>query len=94
MACAWNGEQPAKTTNGDLFGDVNSCVVKFNKAGKYITHWGREATGAGDFGLVHHAARDAQRSVADRSNYRVQIFDQDGKFLGKWTDAGSRFGLY
>jgi mannose-6-phosphate isomerase-like protein (cupin superfamily) len=32
--------------------------------------------------------------VADRCNKRVQIFDQNGKFLGKWTDVGSPFGLY
>ena len=32
-------------------------------------------------------------NVANRSNKRVQIFDQDGKFLGKWTDVGSPLGL-
>jgi DNA-binding beta-propeller fold protein YncE len=32
--------------------------------------------------------------VADRSNKEVQIFDQSGKFLGKWSDVGSPWGLY
>ncbi len=31
--------------------------------------------------------------VADRTNERVQIFDQDGKFLSKWTDIGAPWGL-
>jgi DNA-binding beta-propeller fold protein YncE len=32
--------------------------------------------------------------VADRTNERVQIFDQRGKFLAKWTDVGAPWGLY
>ena len=32
--------------------------------------------------------------VTDRVNKRVQIFDQQGKFLGKWTDLGVPQGLY
>ncbi len=32
--------------------------------------------------------------VTDRVNKRVQIFDPQGKFLGKWTDLGVPQGLY
>ena len=31
--------------------------------------------------------------VADRRNERIQIFDESGKFLGKWTDIGAPWGL-
>lgn len=94
--------RPANLTfapNGDFFvadGYVNSRVVRFNKDGEYITHWGRKGTGDGEFDLVHDVALDSQGRVyvGDRSNKRVQIFDQNGKFLGKWTDVGSPFGLY
>jgi hypothetical protein len=50
----------------------------------------------GEFDLVHDVALDAQGRVyvADRTNQRVQIFDENGKFLGKRTDVGSPFGLY
>src|SRR5580698_547355 len=93
--------RPANLTfapNGDLFvadGYVNSRVIRFNKDGEYITHWGHKGTADGEFDLVHDVALDAQGRVyvADRSNKRVQIFDQNGKFLGKWTDVGSPFGL-
>jgi DNA-binding beta-propeller fold protein YncE len=84
--------------NGDFYladGYVNSRVIKFNKDGEYITHWGRKGTGDGEFNLVHDVTLDAQGRVyvADRTNQRVQIFDANGKFLGKWTDIGAPWGL-
>ena len=32
--------------------------------------------------------------VADRANNRLQIFDQDGKFLEEWKQFGRPSGLY
>ncbi|MFL6414456.1 MAG: hypothetical protein ACJ74Y_02160 [Bryobacteraceae bacterium] len=31
--------------------------------------------------------------IADRENDRIQIFDQSGKFLGKWSNLGAAWGL-
>jgi sugar lactone lactonase YvrE len=32
--------------------------------------------------------------VGDRSNRRIQIFDQDGRFLEEWTQFGSPSGMF
>ena len=89
----------AFTPNGDFYisdGYVNSRVIKFNRDGEYLTHWGTKGAGDGEFTLVHDVCLDSRGRVyvADRSNSRIQIFDGDGKFLGKWTDVGQPWGIY
>jgi DNA-binding beta-propeller fold protein YncE len=84
--------------NGDFYisdGYINSRVLKFNREGDYLLHWGRKGKGDGEFDLVHDVAVDSRGRVyvADRTNQRVQIFDGNGKFLGKWTDVGAPWGL-
>jgi DNA-binding beta-propeller fold protein YncE len=88
----------ALAPNGDFYvsdGYVNSRVIKFNREGEYLTHWGKKGTGNGEFNLVHDVTLDSTGRVyvADRTNERVQIFDSGGKFLGKWTDVGAPWGL-
>lgn len=84
--------------NGDFYvsdGYGNSRVIKFNRDGEYLTHWGRKGSGDGEFNLPHDVCLDSAGRVyvADRTNQRVQIFDANGRFLGKWTDVGVPWGL-
>ena len=67
-------------------GYVNSRVVKFNKDGEFLMQWGSSGTGPGQFTLVHSVKVDADRRVyvADRRNGRIQIFDENGRFLDMW----------
>jgi DNA-binding beta-propeller fold protein YncE len=67
-------------------GYVNARVVKFNEDGEYLMQWGSAGTGPGQFNLVHSVKVDADRRVyvADRRNGRIQIFDENGKFLDMW----------
>lgn len=85
--------------NGDFYvadGYGNSRVAKFAKDGSFLTAWGKKGDGPGEFNLPHAVAVDAQGRVyvGDRENYRVQIFDADGKFLDQWKHVGSPWGLH
>ncbi len=69
-------------------GYVNTRVVKFDKEGKVLTTWGTKGAGPGQFNLPHSIDIDRNRRiyVADRSNSRIQIFDENGKYLDQWPD--------
>ena len=73
-------------------GYQNRRIVKFDKTGKYLTSWGSQGSGPGQFGgTVHCVAVDANRRVyvADGGNRRIQVFDENGKFLEEWTGMPS-----
>ena len=67
-------------------GFENNRVVKFDKDGKYLMAWGTKGTGPGQFNVVDAVTVDAKRRVyvTDRFNGRIQIFDENGKFLDQW----------
>jgi DNA-binding beta-propeller fold protein YncE len=69
-------------------GYINTRVVKFDKTGKFLMTWGTPGKGPGQFNLPHSIDidRDRRLYVADRQNSRVQIFDENGKFLDQWPD--------
>ena len=78
--------------NGDFFitqghtpgaGKGDPRVLKFDKNGKFIKTWGGKGTEPGKFDVAHGLAIDAKGLlwVTDRENQRIQIFDQDGKYL-------------
>ena len=73
----------------------NSRVAKFAADGTFITAWGTKGDGPGEFDLPHTilVGPDGRVYVGDRENYRVQIFNADGKFLEQWTHLGSPWGL-
>jgi len=72
-------------------GYTNARVLKFDKDGTLLTSWGNRGTGPGQFQLPHAIAVDRTRRVfvADRMNHRIQIFDQNGKFILQWTQIRS-----
>lgn len=77
-------------------GYTNTRVVKFSKDGEYLMEWGTPGTGPGEFNLVHAVATDDQRRVyvSDRSNHRIQIFDENGNYLDEWANIRSPYCLY
>ena len=67
-------------------------VAKFDKDGKFLLDWGQRGTPPerrpGYFNNVHGIAVDTQTNrvfVNDRNNNRVQVFDENGKYLDEWS---------
>ncbi|HEY7389931.1 MAG TPA: peptidyl-alpha-hydroxyglycine alpha-amidating lyase family protein [Bryobacteraceae bacterium] len=88
--------------NGDIFvvqghtpGRGDPRVLKFDPQGKFLKTWGGRGTGPGQFAVAHGIAIDSkgQLWVTDRENQRVQIFDQNGQFIGELKYAGLPCGL-
>ena len=90
--------------NGDIFvseGHASAAgstarVLKFSKDGKLIKTWGKLGSGPGEFDQPHALAMDSKGRlfVGDRNNNRIEIFDQDGKFLDQWTQFSRPSGVY
>jgi DNA-binding beta-propeller fold protein YncE len=64
-------------------GYINSRVAKVDKNGNWVKSWGEPGSGPGQFNTPHSIATDdgGHVYVADRGNGRIQIFDEDGKYL-------------
>ena len=87
--------------NGDIFvgeghGGANSRILKFSKDGKFIKSIGKKGTGPGEFDQPHALAFDSKGRliVGDRGNNRIQILDQDGKFISQTTEFGRPSGVW
>ena len=67
-------------------------VVKLDKTGKFVAAWGERGEQGKEmrpnyFNVVHGIAADPVTRriyVSDRGNRRMQVFDENGKFLTQW----------
>ena len=82
--------------NANAAPDTVARISKFSKDGKFIKSWGKLGSGPGEFKTPHSLAFDSRGRlfVADRGNVRLQIFDQDGKFLTETKDFSRISGVY
>jgi DNA-binding beta-propeller fold protein YncE len=77
-------------------GNTNARIVKLAPDGKFMKAWGKKGKGPGELDTPHGLAMDSagRLYVADRANSRIQIFDQDGKFIAEWRQFGRPSGLF
>lgn len=78
-------------------GYKNTRIVKFAADGRYEFEWGTKGEAPGQFHLPHGIAVDAQGHVyvCDRSNARLQVFDDRGRFIHQWKgpQIGRPYGV-
>jgi peptidylamidoglycolate lyase len=82
-------------------GYTNTRVVKFDRDGKFLMTWGMRGTPPnetrpGYMNTVHAVAIDKNRRIyiSDRSNSRIQVFDEHGKFLDVWPNVRRPYAFY
>jgi streptogramin lyase len=99
--CCYAPDDVLVAPNGDIFiseghGAGPDLILKLDKTGKPIKSWGGTGSGPGQFDQPHSLAMDSKGRlfVADRNNNRVQIFDQDGKFIDQWYQFSRPSGLF
>ncbi len=80
---AWDAAGNAYISDGY----INSRIAKVDKEGNWLKSWGEPGVQPGHFNTPHSIAVDAHDNiyVADRGNRRIQVFDNDGKFLRQFT---------
>jgi hypothetical protein len=83
---------------GNVFvtdGYGNSRVVKFDKNGRFLKQVGTRGNQPGQLNLPHTMATDAQGNVyvGDRSNVRVQVFDNELNFKAIYDNVGNPWAV-
>lgn len=81
---------------GEAAAPTVARIVKFTKDGTFVKSWGKPGSGPGELRNPHGLAFDSRGRlfVADRGNNRLQIFDQDGRFLAEWNQFGRPSGIF
>jgi sugar lactone lactonase YvrE len=71
-------------------------ISKFTRDGKFIKSWGTLGVRHGEFRTPHALMFDAKGRlwVADRGNHRLEIFDQEGKYLESRYAYGRISGFF
>jgi sugar lactone lactonase YvrE len=101
----WQPNDVLVAPNGDIFvaeghgnnpESSNARIFKFNSQGQLLKIWGTMGTGPTDLMQPHALAMDSQGRlfVGDRSNDRIQIYDQEGNHLDTWYQFSRPSGIF
>jgi tripartite motif-containing protein 71 len=74
----------------------NDRIQKFSKDGTFITAWGEQGEGNGQFLHTHGIDLDSEGNVyvSDRDQPSIQKFSSDGTFINKWGSEGTADGQF
>jgi sugar lactone lactonase YvrE len=75
---------------------AHARILKFDRTGKLLTTFGKKGAGPDEFDQPHALAFDSRGRlfIGDRSNNRIQIYDQNFKLLDSWTQFSRPSGIY
>jgi sugar lactone lactonase YvrE len=97
----WYFNSPAGMAIGNdgniYIADMYNCLIqKFTLDGQFVTKWGSQGNGDGQFQLPHGIAIDTNGIVyvADPRKKNIQKFTADGRFISKWGVYGSGVGQF
>lgn len=100
----WQPNDVLVAPNGKIFvaeghssaAGANARILKFSQKGQLLQVIGVKGSRPGEFNQPHALAMDSKGRlfVGDRSNNRIQILDQDGKFLAEWAQFSRPSGIY
>ena len=88
----------AISPTGDVFvadGYGNNRIVHFDSRGRFVKAWGKHGIHAGELNLPHAIAMDSRGRlyVVERNNVRIQVFDQNGESLARWSNLINPWGI-
>lgn len=90
------GMTNAKAVAEGIARGATARISKFTPDGKFVKSWGGLGVRHGEFRTPHALVFDSKGRlwVADRGNHRIEIFDQDGKYLESRYMYGRISGLF
>jgi hypothetical protein len=70
-------------------------IAKYEPSGRFITNFGAEGNGPGQFAGIHGLQIDARDNlyVADYGNRRIQVLDSNGRFIREITGVGAPMAI-
>jgi len=76
--------------------ELNFCVQKFTANGTFVTRWGSQGAGNGQFNRPQGIAVDGAGNVyvADTDNHRIQKFTASGEYVTQWPSSTVEDGPY
>ncbi len=91
-----SGERVYVVDIGGVSTDQHRVRVFNGRTGAHLFDIGKRGTGPGEFNLPRDLAigKEGRLYVVDGGNFRVQIFDKDGKFLKSFGAVGKQLGNF
>jgi len=90
------GMTTAQALEEGLKRGATARISKFSPDGKFIKSWGKLGMRHGEFRTPHAMVFDSRGRlwIADRGNHRIEIFDQEGKYLESRYMFGRASGIF